>query len=49
MNKHVHPLFRVTKDIFSWRLVGELGGQFEESSRLEKAIRYNLEALGYGE
>ena len=29
------------------RLVGELGGQFEESSRLEKAIKANLEALGY--
>ena len=29
------------------RLVGELGGQFEESSRLEKAIKSNLEALGY--
>lgn len=30
------------------RLVGELGGQFEESSRLEDAIKFNLEALGYG-
>lgn len=30
------------------RLVGELGGQFEESSRLEEAIKSNLEALGYG-
>ena len=30
------------------RLVGELGGQFEESSRLERAIKSNLEALGYG-
>lgn len=30
------------------RLVGELGGQFTESSRLEEAIKSNLEALGYG-
>ena len=30
------------------RLVGELGDQFEESQRLEEAIKSNLEALGYG-
>jgi len=29
------------------RLVGDLGGQFEESSRLADAIKSNLEALGY--
>ncbi len=29
------------------RLVGELGGQFAESSRLEEAIKSNLEALGF--
>ncbi len=30
------------------RLVSELNGQFAESSRLETAIRSNLEGLGYG-
>ena len=29
-------------------LVGELGEQFAESSRLEAAIKSNLEGLGYG-
>jgi len=27
---------------------GEPGGQFKESTRLEEAIKSNLEALGYG-
>ena len=27
---------------------GELNGQFKESRKLEKAIRSNLEGLGYG-
>ena len=30
------------------RLVGALNGQFKESRKLEKAIRSNLEGLGYG-
>ncbi len=30
------------------RLAGELNGQFQESRKLEKAIRSNLEGLGYG-
>jgi type I restriction enzyme M protein len=31
------------------RLVAELNVQFAESARLERAIRTNLEGLGYGE
>ena len=30
------------------RLTAELQGQFEESARLEEAIKQNLEGLGYG-
>lgn len=30
------------------RLVAQLNAQFEESVRLEKAIRENLQDLGYG-
>ena len=30
------------------RLVAELHGQFEESARLEQAIKANLRGLGYG-
>jgi len=30
------------------RLVGELNEQFRESRKLEKAIKSNLEGLGYG-
>jgi type I restriction enzyme M protein len=30
------------------RLVAELSGQFEESAKLEKAIKANLKGLGYG-
>lgn len=30
------------------RRVDELGGRFEDSFRLEEAIKSNLEALGYG-
>lgn len=30
------------------RRVVELGSRFEESLRLEEAIKSNLEALGYG-
>lgn len=30
------------------RLTGELDDQFSESRKLEKAIRSNLEGLGYG-
>ncbi len=30
------------------RLVTELNGQFEESAKLERAVKLNLEGLGYG-
>ena len=30
------------------RLVGELKGHFAKSMKLESAIRFNLEGLGYG-
>jgi len=30
------------------RLVAELDGQFEESAKLELAIKANLKGLGYG-
>jgi type I restriction enzyme M protein len=30
------------------RLVTELNGQFEESAKLEQAIKANMNGLGYG-
>ncbi len=39
----------ITNEEKKAKLTGELYKQFEESHRLETAIRKNLEMLGYGE